>query len=434
MSFEPASINDLLDVFRREVSQPYAYGLENENDGFGFDIVHVYASQLARVAEAFALSSQAYYLRPHSTQVRPEAQGEARASLAVSIERIGAVDFDLTLAAATGIEFALFDRDGSGAPVEQQRYRLVSDVTFVAGDAGPASVMLEAVRPGYQANFPWPGVPGREFLFALRGTASVPGATFGAANDISDTAGVADRFASSMVGQFVRVITGPNAGTYPRRIVSFVPPTVAGQPGTVIVDGAPLLPGAGDVEVEEFEDVGLRIVSIDSDATGGRHGWLDAIGLERLLPRRVGETDDSYRARIVELPDVVSPAAILRLLQRVLVPAGIPYDHREAGDPYTVTGFRWVPSNTGTGALSHSVVSDYLPDVRRRFYVIVGLTGEGEIGTPCDGPYPDNACDGPALCDGYPVDWVADLNRLAAQLEAVRGGGIAAIIVIDPTL
>lgn len=433
MSFEPASIDDLLDVFRREVSQPYAYGLENENDGFGFDIVHVYASQLARVAEAFALSSQAYYLRPHSTQVRPEAHGEARASLTISIERIGAVDFDLTLAAATGIEFALFDRDGSGASVEQQRYRLVSDVTFAAGDAGPTSVILEAVRPGYQANFPWPGVPGREFLFALRGTASVPGATFGASNDISDTAGVADRFASSMVGQFIRVVTGPNAGTYPRRIVSFVPPTVAGQPGMVTVDGAPLLPGVGDVEVEEFADVGFRITGL-TPATGGRHGWLDAIGNERLIPRRSGETDDDYRARIAELPDVVSPAAIIRLLQRVLVPAGIPYDHREAGDPYTVTGFRWVPSNVGSGAMSYAVVNDYLPDFRRRFYVIVGLTGAGEIGVPYDQPYPDNAMDGGAFTDGYPVDWSAALVQLAAQLDAVKGGGIAPIIVIDPTL
>ena len=79
MSFEPISFDGLLDVFRREVDKAYAVGLENENDGFGFDIVRAYARQLARVAEGFAVSSQAYYLLPHSTQVRPEAQGEARA-------------------------------------------------------------------------------------------------------------------------------------------------------------------------------------------------------------------------------------------------------------------------------------------------------------------------------------------------------------------
>ena len=431
MSFQPIDESGLLDVFRKEVAKEYVVGLETENDGFGFDIVYVFAAQQARVAEAFALSSQAYYLRPHSTQVRPESQGELHAVLTAPLRRTGNVDFPALLAG--GLECQLLVRDGLGHLISQERYRLASDVDFVAGDAGPIVASFEDTRAGYQGNFPWPGTEGREFEFVLRGRSSVVGATIGAANDITDVPGVADRFSAVMIGQFVRIVTGPNAGAFPRRITAIAPATNSGQSTTIFVDGPTLVAGIGDVEVEEFADVGF-VVGAPSPATKGRHGWLDAIGNERNIIRQPFEADEPYRQRIVELPDVVSPAAILRLLNRVLGAAGIPFDLREAGEAYTVNGFRWVPANTGSGWLSTTVVNDNLALERRRFYVIVGLTGEGELGTPYDSPELNNAFDYDALFDGFPVGWVAALNALLNQLNQVRGGGIAPIIVIDPTL
>lgn len=62
----------------------------------------------------------------------------------------------------------------------------------------------------------------------------------------------------------------------------------------------------------------------DADADGlGRPGTLDLIGNERGLPRQANEPDTSYQTRIRNLPDTVSPNAIIRQLTNYFRPFGL---------------------------------------------------------------------------------------------------------------
>lgn len=62
----------------------------------------------------------------------------------------------------------------------------------------------------------------------------------------------------------------------------------------------------------------------DDDADGlGRPDTLAAIGSERELPRKPNELDADYAVRIRQLPDTITPAAILRQLDLYLRPFGV---------------------------------------------------------------------------------------------------------------
>lgn len=76
-------------------------------------------------------------------------------------------------------------------------------------------------------------------------------------------------------------------------------------------------------------DWGLS-VSNAAEPTGGRAGMLDLLGRERgNITRAVGEDDEKYRDRIANVLDVVSPAAIVRSVARVL--GSDPFCFEEAG-------------------------------------------------------------------------------------------------------
>lgn len=75
-------------------------------------------------------------------------------------------------------------------------------------------------------------------------------------------------------------------------------------------------------------DWGLTATNLDKPF-GGRSGFLDELGFERAISRAPGEDDESYRARVREIADVVSPNAIRRALNRSL--AGLPWCLREVG-------------------------------------------------------------------------------------------------------
>lgn len=75
-------------------------------------------------------------------------------------------------------------------------------------------------------------------------------------------------------------------------------------------------------------DFGLTATNAASP-TGGRAAMLDALGDERAIPRAPGESDDSYRARVAQIADVVTPNAIRRTLRRTV--PGVDWCFREVG-------------------------------------------------------------------------------------------------------
>lgn len=87
--------------------------------------------------------------------------------------------------------------------------------------------------------------------------------------------------------------------------------------------------GGGTWRILGWEgDHGLSATNVLSPA-GGRLGVLDELGAERALDRSPGEDDETYRARVAEIADVVTPNAIRRMLNRVL--PGLPWCFREVG-------------------------------------------------------------------------------------------------------
>lgn len=88
--------------------------------------------------------------------------------------------------------------------------------------------------------------------------------------------------------------------------------------------------GASWTVLDWVNDFGLACTNA-AKPTGGRLGMLDAIGFDRKLPRLQGEDDETYRQRIWQIADKVTPNAVKRTLNRVL--GSIPWCFREVGGP-----------------------------------------------------------------------------------------------------
>ncbi len=105
---------------------------------------------------------------------------------------------------------------------------------------------------------------------------------------------------------------------------------------TTFVDEAPVAgSGGASWRILGFEtDWGLT-ASNAASPVGGKSAMLDELGSERGLGRSAGESDDSYRSRVREIGDVVTPNAVRRTLNRVF-----PHDWflREVGQ-VTLPGF-----------------------------------------------------------------------------------------------
>lgn len=212
-------------------------------------------------------------------------------------------------------------------------------------------------------------------------------------------------------------------------------------PGEIALPSGSTLPGEIDTittcyQSPAYAEPNLTIRQIDP-TMGGTSGSLDGLGADRGITRSNGETDDAFKLRIRTLPDTVSPGAIVRTCHRVLDPLGIPFYMIEAGDATTITAWSWSPSNIGTGTLSPGQVTLNYATLLREFAIVVGLRGNGEIGTFLDtaaGATDTNAIDLYALTDGYPVIWAGALLSLIDQIDRTRAAGVAWRILIDTTL
>lgn len=416
---EPFSEEQLLDLWRRLFPGSFTIPIEQEAGGQGLDVYAQQAAQFARLEEGMAVTSQAYYLRPHSTQIRPESMGARAAVGEVVFSRTAPAAGAVTLPAGTVLlGIALNSR---GEEVEVGQFFILSDVVFAAGSLGPVTSDIVCTRVGYQGNLP----AGSVTRFKALGTALISPANVTAANTIQDT-GVPDRFLSTMVGRYLRLTSGTNASAVPKRILSVSELT----PASVVVDGPSMVfPSASVAEVLEFSDLGITITQPDA-LTGGRHGWLDAIGADRNSPRQANEDDDAYRLRLTYLDDVVSPAAINRICARILTPLGINWRILETRDPLSLIGFTWDLHPYDYGNLQNGVV--WAPETRF-FVVLVGAGNQGEFGFPYDQPFPNNAWD-LLPYDGYPIGYYAAIGALYQAIDQAREAGVGFVIVRDFTL
>jgi hypothetical protein len=98
-------------------------------------------------------------------------------------------------------------------------------------------------------------------------------------------------------------------------------------PGPVTTATGAVLPGEIDAIVfpvldPPYGDPTIAVAQL-TDTTGGEDAVLDQIGLDRDLPRALGETDPYFRVRINTLPDTVSMGAIERAVAAAFLAWGV---------------------------------------------------------------------------------------------------------------
>lgn len=91
--------------------------------------------------------------------------------------------------------------------------------------------------------------------------------------------------------------------------------------GEILWDGA--VAGAAKTEFLSGVDAGEITIEGVTDATGGKDGTLDLLAAGRGLPRVENEPDSGLRARIRQIPDVLTPGAILAVANAMLEPYGL---------------------------------------------------------------------------------------------------------------
>lgn len=125
------------------------------------------------------------------------------------------------------------------------------------------------------------------------------------------------------------VFTGSAVGPVQVRAEAIAPGFEYNVLGAVTTAGGEAIPGEIDVAYRCFQSPAYAdptiVVRQQVDFVGGNPGMLDQLGLDRNIARADGEGDSPYRARIRQLPDTISPAAIRRAVSASLSKFNIPY-------------------------------------------------------------------------------------------------------------
>lgn len=208
--------------------------------------------------------------------------------------------------------------------------------------------------------------------------------------------------------------------------------------------------------IVDWLDMGFEITSLEA-ATGGRDNVLKILGDERGLQQQPGENDNAFRKRAAKLPDMVSPNAINRAINRILGEYGYWGRARDLGGPKTGKrpSYRGVFFDVATIAAPGyvSVFDMYEPgdlfpvettmlqlseeESRWHFFVEVPRLMLGDWGpffdespsvSAGDGIYISDAYDHAAY-DGYPITAYQIYARVHNTVDSLRMGGIAFTLI-----
>jgi hypothetical protein len=244
------------------------------------------------------------------------------------------------------------------------------------------------------------------------------------------------------------------------------------EPGIVVTPDGSSLPGEIDTIVSLVEDPPMGDVTFQVrhpvSTTGGSDAALDQHGADRLIFRGPGEADDSYRGRIRALPDNISPDAVDRALQQLLLPYGASYNFIETfelgyqtcwdapaesitgsvfdpnlfcyDDPRNPRPFRnrWLDENDHRGAFIVTVpafgpVADYgmaYDDTAMNAAALTNPLGLRAVG----------AWDAPGTLgfgylvgswDGYDLARATSMKTLYDTLQSIKAAGIAAALELE---
>lgn len=244
------------------------------------------------------------------------------------------------------------------------------------------------------------------------------------------------------------------------------------EPGIVVAADGLALEGEIDtiVALVENPDVGDLTFRIRHPiaTTGGVDASLDQHGADRLIFRGDGEADSQYRGRVRALPDNISPDAVDRMLQQILLPYGSSYNFIEtfeigyqtcwdgpsveiAGSEYNPTTFvfddnrpatpfrnRWMDENDMRGAFIVTTpifgpVADYgmaFDDTALNASALVNPLGLRAVG----------AFDVPSTLafgylqggfDGYDLPRATLMKTLYDTLQNIKAAGTSAVLELE---
>ena len=211
----------------------------------------------------------------------------------------------------------------------------------------------------------------------------------------------------------------------------------------------PLALESGTVEwsVRDWKDLGVIVTAVRHGELG-RDDDLGLLGDNRGMYRGDGETAEAFRQRVSKVPDVVSPAALTRVVNRILAPLRLTGRVVDVGDE--VDGFFF-----DTDAFDYYQGGDVYPlnpwklllslwEAYGFFYVQLPLISEGDFGMFYDeGPtlyLSDKGLYlGPAYDEGFydgfsPVASYQVYPLIYREIERRKGGGIDFAILPDPSL
>ena len=205
----------------------------------------------------------------------------------------------------------------------------------------------------------------------------------------------------------------------------------------------------GTVEwiVRDWRDLGFTITSLQQ-ITLGRDDDLGLIGDNRGMYPEQGETEEQFRRRVAQLPDVVTPAALNRVVNRLLAPLKLKsrvidigdevlgfffdedaFDYYEPGYVYPLSPWKLLLDMTETYG---------------HFYVLVPWIGEGAFGIFfAVGPsiyLPDKGLYlGPCWDDGFMDGFspVASYNvypNIYREMKRRKLGGVSFTLIPDESL
>lgn len=407
---------ELLEVWRRDLDPGYTLPLETQDDGRGFDVIAGLAAMLERASTAVLNSTQALYLKEHSTQLAAPASGGVRATYTIDITRAIIVGGPIPL--DDGDLLAAVFRNPDGELVLQPEFEIIGDVTIPSGATGPTLATVRAAREGFHGNIPL----GTPLVFVHAGNAAivVDNATqSGGSLHVFADIDAGDRFTPTMTGLFFRFTEGVNIGQYARAL-TFV------NEDEAYLDASGSMPnqtgGAG--EVVGLAELGLSAVIVEQ-LEEGRSAELDYLALERNnQARALAETDPQFRQRVASLPDVVSPNALIRAASAVLAPLGVPFQFFEAFGPGV--GFVWTGDTLPAEDAGHAY-SDPRAWRKGRFYAgPATANGTYSIGFlfVVNGDALSELPDGPGPA----------LSALSRSISNIKGGAVPWGIAFEPPI
>lgn len=215
---------------------------------------------------------------------------------------------------------------------------------------------------------------------------------------------------------------------------------------TRILDPLVLDPGGVSWRLLSWQDMGFALTEVLAPE-GGRDNDLWLLGDERGVYPQPGEAQETFRARVSALADVVSPNAINRAVNRALAPLGLQGRAVDVGstNPDGTLAFPglWldlpVTSLPLVSALDLYAPGDLFPvnpwnlllgadEAYGWFFVLVPWDGSGEFGAFFDTTvltdYGTAAAVDSAFFDGYPVTYYGAISSMWSTLDVIRAGGV----------